>query len=178
MLQLCNHPEGLDIMVKPSVGGHALVEFILAGMTERRVAKVVGQGDGLGEIVVQAEGVGDRTGDLRNFQRMGQSRTKVIALVGDEHLRFFLQTTKCRRVDNPISVAGEGRTGSAWRLGEAPANRLLGVGGETGRRSGSRGLGAGHGYSFAAPLSLRASQPDIVRLNRTEVVHDQACHPV
>jgi hypothetical protein len=36
---------------------HQVVEDVLAGMTERRMAEIVGQRDGLGEIFVQAEDV-------------------------------------------------------------------------------------------------------------------------
>ena len=106
------------------------VQLLLAGVAERRMAEVVGQRDGLGEVGVEAERLGDRAGDLGHLQRMGQPGAEVIALVGDEDLGLFLQPTEGRGVDDAVAVAGEGGARAAGRLGEAASREARRIGGE------------------------------------------------
>ncbi len=40
---------------KPPQAGHLVVEHALAGMAERRVAEIVGQRHGLGQILVELQ---------------------------------------------------------------------------------------------------------------------------
>ena len=115
-LDLGDHAEGLDVVVEAAERGHLPLQLVLAGVAERRMAEIVAQRDGLGEVGVELEGGGDRAGDLRHFQGMGQAGAVVIALVGDEHLGLFLETAKGRGVDDPVAVAGEGGAGGARRL--------------------------------------------------------------
>ncbi len=63
-------------------------------MAERRVAEIMHQRDGLGEILVAAQRPGQRAGDLGDLDRVGQPRAVVIALMRDEHLRLVLEATK------------------------------------------------------------------------------------
>ena len=51
-LQLRDDPEGLNVMIEPTKCLHLDLQLIFARMPERRMAEVVGQGDGLGEIGV------------------------------------------------------------------------------------------------------------------------------
>ena len=68
-------------MVEAAPGPHPLVERVLAGMAERRVAEIVDQRHRLGEILVAAQRARQRAGDLRHLDRMGQPRAVVVALV-------------------------------------------------------------------------------------------------
>ena len=55
----------------------------------------------------EAQGAGERAGDLRHLQRMGEAGPVVIAFVKDEHLRLVLQAPECRRVDDAVAIALE-----------------------------------------------------------------------
>ena len=63
--------EALEVVLEAAVVGHELVERVLAGVAEGRVAEVVGEGDGFGEVLVEAEGAGDGAGDLRRLRGCG-----------------------------------------------------------------------------------------------------------
>ncbi len=135
-LQLGDHAEGLHIVVEPAERLHAIVQLVLARMAEGRMAQVVGEGDGLGQIVVQAQGLGDRAGHLSHLQRVGQAGAEMVAFVRHEDLGLLLQAAKGRAMDDAVAVAGEGRAGAAVGLWPAPAartGRVLGIG-SAGRR--------------------------------------------
>ena len=69
-------------MLEAAVVVHALVEGRLAGVAERRMAEVVRQGDGLGQVFVEAELPGDGAADLGDFQRVRQAgAVMVVGLV-------------------------------------------------------------------------------------------------
>ena len=54
----------LGVVVEAAERRHAVVERVLAGMAEGRVAEVVRQRQRLGEILVEPERAGERAGDL------------------------------------------------------------------------------------------------------------------
>jgi hypothetical protein len=56
-----------------------LAQGLFAGVAEGRVAEVVAQGDGLGQVLVETEGLGDRPGDLGDLEAVGQPRPVVVA---------------------------------------------------------------------------------------------------
>src|SRR5205823_603855 len=87
---------------------HGGVQRLLAGMAERRVAKIVRQRHRLAEILVEPQRTAERAGDLRYFQRMRQARAVVIALVIDEDLGLVLQPPERRRMDDAVAVALKG----------------------------------------------------------------------
>ncbi len=57
-LQLGHDAEALHIVIKAAVVGHQQGQLVLARMGKRRVAQIVCQSDGLGQIVVEAQGMG------------------------------------------------------------------------------------------------------------------------
>ena len=113
MLQLGDHAEGLDVVVKAAIGLHALLQFILARMAKGRVAKVMGESDGFAQIRIQSHRRGDRPRDLSDLQRVGQARAEVVAFMGDKDLRLFLQAAKGRGVDDPIPIPRKRRARAA-----------------------------------------------------------------
>ena len=60
--------ERLGIVVEAAMGRHQPIELALAGMAEGRVAEIMGEREGLGQILVEAERAGDRAGDLRHLE--------------------------------------------------------------------------------------------------------------
>ena len=103
--------EGLEKLEYPdSLGGvqpfilHKLAECVLAGVSEWRVAEIMRQRHRLGQFRVQPQRPRNRPRNLRHLDRMGQARTKIVALVLDEHLRLVLQTSERAGMDNPVPV--------------------------------------------------------------------------
>ena len=95
-LQLGHDAEGLDVVIEPAPRLHLGLQLVLAGMAERRMAQVVGQGHGLGQVGVQPQRMGQRAGDLGHLQTVGQAGAVVVAFVGDEDLGLALQAAKGR----------------------------------------------------------------------------------
>ena len=67
-VQLLGDPQRLLVVAKPGAEplAQALVERLLAGVPERRVAHVVAEADRLGQILVQAQRPRDAAGDRRS----------------------------------------------------------------------------------------------------------------
>jgi hypothetical protein len=55
LLQRVDHAQALQVVLEAAVLGHAVVERVLPGVAEGRVAQVVRQGDGLDQVLVQAQ---------------------------------------------------------------------------------------------------------------------------
>ena len=115
-LQLRQHAQRLRIVIEALITFHARVEHIFTGVTERRVAEVVGHAEAFSEIVVQPHDARDAARDLGHFERMCQPRAVVIALVRNEDLCFAAQAPKGARMDHPILIALERRARLACRF--------------------------------------------------------------
>ncbi len=121
-------------MVEAAEGAHALIERPLAGMAERRMAEVVGKRQGFGQVLVEAEPARQRTRDLGHFQRMGEPRAEMVALVGNEDLRLVLEPAKGGRMDHPVAVAAEFVASRGRLLGMQTAARTRRIGRPGGAR--------------------------------------------
>ncbi len=128
-LQPGDDGQRLRIVVEPAIRLHQLGKRIFAGMAERRVAEVMGQGQSLRQILIQLQRPGDGPRDLRHLQTMGEPGTKVIALVIDEDLRFVFQPAEARRLDYPVPVPLEASAGRAFRFGVKPPPTLSRIAG-------------------------------------------------
>ena len=102
----------------------AVVEHVLADVAERRVAEVVAQPDGLGEVLVEPQRARDRARDLGDLERVGQPRAVVVALGRDEDLRLVLQAPEGLGVHDPVAVALQRRAQAAVLLGPRAPRRL------------------------------------------------------
>jgi hypothetical protein len=89
-------------VLKAAIGLHAGVQRILAGVAERRVPKVMSEGNALGQVFVQSQCPGNRAGDLGNLDGMGQPGAEQVAFVIDEYLCLVLQTAEGRGVDDAV----------------------------------------------------------------------------
>jgi len=52
------------------------------------------QCDGLGQILVEAQGLGDGAADLGDLQGVAQARAQVVLARGDEYLRLVCQASE------------------------------------------------------------------------------------
>ena len=128
---------GLRVVVETAVGGHELGQRVLSGVTEGRVAEVMGQRDGLCQFRVQLQRAGDGAGDLRHLDRMGQAGAEIVALVFDEHLRLVLQPAEGGGMDDPVPVPLVAGAERAFLFRVEPPARLVRM----------RGIGREHGAS-------------------------------
>ncbi len=81
-----------------------LVERPFSGVAKGRVTQVMGQADGLGQVLVQAQGAGNGAGDLRHLQRMGQPGAVQVPFRGQEYLVF------CFRRRNALQCSTRSRS--------------------------------------------------------------------
>ena len=127
---------GLGVVIEPAVGDHQRFHRVFAGMAEGRMAQVMGQGHGLGQIGVQVQHAGDGARDLRHFDRMGQAGAVIIALMFHEDLRLVLQAAEGRGMDDPVPVALKGRAEGRHAFGMQAATAGFGVAGIGGKHDG------------------------------------------
>ena len=85
-------------------------------MAERRVAEIVAERDGLGQLLVQVQHLRDRARDLRDLERVRQPRAVVIARRREEHLRLVLEAAERLGVDDAIAIALERRADVVFGL--------------------------------------------------------------
>ena len=91
-------------MIKAAVGGHHLVQHVLACVAKGRMTKVVCQCNSFCQLAVQPKRTCDRAGHLGYLDRVRQARAKIIALVFDENLCFVFQPAKRAGVNNTIPI--------------------------------------------------------------------------
>ena len=70
-LQRRHHVQRLRVVVEAAERGEAVIERALAGVAERRMAEVVAERGGLGQVLVEPERAGERAGDLGAPPRCG-----------------------------------------------------------------------------------------------------------
>src|SRR6185295_17444760 len=99
-------------------------------MTEWRVPEIVRQRQGFGEIFIQRQNACQRARDLRDFERVGQSRAVIVAFVVYEDLRLVLEAAKGGRMDNAVPVALIAGSRGALLLRPVPAPARFGTRGK------------------------------------------------
>jgi len=126
LLEIFNDAERVKIVIKEQpVTPHGRIQRFLPGVSERRMADIVNEREGLCEIDIEIERSGNRARDLRDFKRVGQSVAKMIGVAPGEDLSFGFQTPKGARVDNPITVSLKIVAVEMRWLGVAASARLL-----------------------------------------------------
>src|SRR5437870_601428 len=65
---------------------------------------MMGEGDGLGQVFIQAQGAADVSRNGGNFHRMGQPRAQMIAGAVEKDLRFVFQASKRAGMDYAIPI--------------------------------------------------------------------------
>ncbi len=125
-LEIFHDAQRVQVVVKEkAVFLHGNVESLFSGMTERRMADVVYQGEGLDEINVQAELRRDGSRDLRDLNGMGQAIAKVVGVPASEDLGLGFEAAKGPGVDDAIAVTLKVVAVRMRRLGETASAGLL-----------------------------------------------------
>ena len=90
---------------KPPWPRHQPVQHGLALVAEGGMAEIMGQRDGLGQVVVEFERGGDVAGDGGDFDGVGQPGAQVVAGAVEKDLGLVFQTAKRAGVDHAVAVA-------------------------------------------------------------------------
>ena len=101
-----------SVWALPSKPPHAAAELgqhPLAVVAERRVAEVVGQRRGLGDVGLAAEGPGQVAGDLGDLEAVGEPVADEVVALRPDHLGLGRQPAARRGVHDPRAVALERR---------------------------------------------------------------------
>ena len=69
------------------------------------MAEIVAECDGLGQLFVQTQHLGDSARDLRHFERVREPGSIVIARGRKEHLRFVLESAEGLGVNHAVAIA-------------------------------------------------------------------------
>jgi hypothetical protein len=88
---------------------------------ERRVAQVVGQGNGLGQIFIDPQPTGDGPADLRDLQGVRQAGSVVVVDLADEDLGLAHQPAEGGGVNDALPVPLEPGPERVRVLGESAA---------------------------------------------------------
>ena len=105
LFQHIHHAQALEVVLEPAVGPHACIERILAGVTERRMAKVVGERNGFGQVFIEPQAARDRSRYLRHLEAVREAGAEQIAFVVDEDLGLVLQAAEGSRMDDAVTIA-------------------------------------------------------------------------
>src|SRR4029079_3775535 len=96
-------------------------------MAKWRMAKIVGEGHGFGQILVQVEIASERPGDLRDLQAVRKPRAEKVAFMIDKNLRLVLKAPEGVRVDDAIAITLVVASAARRRLAMAATVRTLGA---------------------------------------------------
>ena len=84
-------PQRLGVVGEAPRVGQQFVERVLARMAQRWMADIVGQRQGLHQILIEPQRPGERAGDVGHLQRVRETAAVVIAMVAGEDLRLVGQ---------------------------------------------------------------------------------------
>ena len=118
LLQFLDDAQALAVVLEAAVAAHQPVQHRLALVAEGRMAEVVRQRDGFGQVLVQAQGARDVAGDGGDFDGVGQARAQMVAGAVEKNLGLVFQPAEGARMDDAVAVA---------LVFGAPDGRRLGV---------------------------------------------------
>ncbi len=104
-LELFDDAEALVTPTEAAGILHELVESVFDGMAKGGMAEVSGEGDGLGEVFVEAEGAAEGAGEGGDLNGMGEAGTDVVAGTVQWDLGFVFEATKSGAVNDALAVS-------------------------------------------------------------------------
>ena len=102
-------PQRLGVALEAAAGLAELGQHPLAVVAERRVAEVVGQRRGLGDVGVAAQRPGQVAGDLGDLEAVGEPVADEVVALRPDHLGLGREPARRRRVHDAGAVALERR---------------------------------------------------------------------
>ena len=126
LLEALHNAQRVQVVVEAVAEAlHLAVQRLLAGMRERRMADIVGQRQGLGQVLVQSQHVGQGARDLRDFDGVGQAVAEMVGEAGREDLGLGFQAAEGARMNHAVAVALESIAVGMLGFGIAPAPASL-----------------------------------------------------
>ena len=107
MFQLGHQPQRMGIVVEAANVLGDGIQRLLAGMAEGRVAQIMRQRHGLGQVFIGGKRARQAARQLRHFQRMGQPGAVIIALMLHKDLGLVLEAAEGAGMDDAVAVAAE-----------------------------------------------------------------------
>ena len=104
-LQPGQQPQRLRVALEAAARPGQLVQRVLAVVAERRVAEVVGQRGGLGDVGLRPERPGQVAGDLGDLEAVGEPVADEVVHLRPVHLGLGGQPPRRGRVDDAGPVA-------------------------------------------------------------------------
>jgi len=135
-LELFNDAKALVAPTEATRILHELVEGVLDGMAERGMAEIPGEGDGLGEVFVEAEGTAEGTGEGGDLDGVGEAGTDVVAGAVEWDLSFVFEATKSGAVNDAFAVSLKFGAEVVRFFGVFAAEAFAAFGGEGGEKKG------------------------------------------
>jgi len=133
-LELFNDAEALVTPTEATGVLHELVEGVFDGMTEGGMTEISGEGDGLGEVFVEAEGTAEGTGEGGDLDGVGEAGTNVVAGAVEWDLGFVFEATKSGAVNDAFAVSLKFGTEVVRFFGVFAAEAFAAFGGEGGEK--------------------------------------------
>lgn len=135
-LELFDDAEALVAPTEATSVLHELVEGVFDGMAEGGMAEISGEGDGLGEVFVEAEGATEGAGEGGDLDGMGEAGTDVVTGAVEWDLGFVFEATKSGAVNDAFAVSLEFGAKVVRFFGVFAAEAFAAFGGEGGEKKG------------------------------------------
>lgn len=103
-LQLGDDAERLGVVVEPAKSRHARGQHVLAGMSERGVPEVMGEGHRFGKVLVESERPRQGSGNLPDLDGVREAGAEVIAVQWHENLRLVGKTAEGRGMQHAVAI--------------------------------------------------------------------------
>ena len=105
LFEFLHDSQALAVMLETAMIAHQFVQHPSSFVAEGRMAKVVRQSDGFGQVFVEVERAGNVAGRGGDLDGMGQPCAEVVAGAVEEDLGLVLQAPKGPGIDHPVTIA-------------------------------------------------------------------------
>ena len=135
-LELFDDAKALVAPTKATSVLHELVEGVFDGMAKRGMTEISSEGDGLGEVFVEAEGAAEGAGERGDLDGMGEAGTDVVAGAVEWDLGFVFEATESGAMNDAFAVPLEFGAEVVRFFGVFAAEAFAAFGGEGGEKKG------------------------------------------
>src|SRR5205823_1518494 len=124
-LEILHDPQGLQVVVERfTMSAHRRIQRLLACMSKGGMDDIVHQGKRLHQINIQAQLFGNRAGNLRNLDRVGQTIAEMVRVTAGEDLRLVFQPAESTGMNDAVTVSLKIVAIGMSGLGVAPPARI------------------------------------------------------
>ena len=128
-LELFDHAEALATAPEAAGVSHELIEGLFDGVSEGGMSEIAGEGDGFGEVFVQAKRAAEGAGERSDLDRVGEASADVIAGAVEGELGFIFERAESGAVHDAFAIALKFRAKIVGLFGVFAAEALLTFGG-------------------------------------------------